>query len=162
MFTDRQLAAFKYLISQSRDASVLGKRLVLILLEKSERFTKEVCVTLESGLPEKGGYLGSELDDMMESLCEMSSDAGSTHIDGLLAVLGVDFVFSSHDGVFKMNTEMSAPERRRESTCYTFWLAKKLYSRDAIRVFIDRKEFEWVDLTRPGLYPKLEPHSVAL
>jgi hypothetical protein len=169
MVTTKQIAALKYLVAASKHGNDTAKRVIWFLIDKSNRLSKEVCVTLTQG---QEGYSAEEIDEIVRTLHGITSCNGTTHLNEIFKVTGTDFVFDLHyghfgsDGSFDTSgmfpgapthmvldpklTILNQPRR------YTFWLSKKMYSKSAERIPVTRKEIKAIDLSKPGLYLAFE------
>lgn len=173
MFTTKQIAALKYLIFNAKDGTELSKRVLAFLIESSERLTKEVCLSLVAN---REGYTAEEISAAGLGVGCMNSSQGTTHLNEIFDVMKCKLSFSLHYGDFDPTREndpfncdgqfagldlskVHRPGLAREGmpTRYTFWLSKKLYSRQATLVIATREELEQINLKQPGLYPELEP-----
>lgn len=158
MVTDKQIAALKYMIFISKDGREMAKKILFCLINKSERLTKDVYFTLT----QKEDWLNrEEVDRNARSVGAMQSVNCSTHLNEIMEVLGADLRFSVHYGHFSsvgsFNTEGMFPSAREGDRAdapmrYTFWLARKLYSRSATEVAVSRAELDAIDLKEHGLY----------
>ncbi len=174
MITARQVAALKYLIAASRHGTDAAKQLIWFLIENSAHLSKEVCVTLTEG---KEGYSEDEIRALAMSLNQITRTSGTTHLNEILKVMGVEMSFSLHFGHFGADGEVDSsgifpgvpPEKVSDPKLtnlnmpcrYTFWLAFSHFARSAECVPVTRKQIETFDLSRPGMYPELEPLQLA-
>lgn len=120
--SQQQIEALKYLILQSKNADELAKRVLFLLIEKSNGLTEDVSITLwESGdLPRE--EIASAVRHTMNSV------HGTTHLSELLALSGSNMDFTLHyghyvDDKFDNTGQMGGDHQLR----YTFWLARGLY-----------------------------------
>ncbi len=153
MVTKKQIDTLKYIVAMSWDISDRTKKLLLILLEKSENFTKEVHITLKMSDEEPKGSImniGYDID-------RLNSSNGNTHMNELLSLIG-EFRFSIHYGRFTAKGEFSTDGQFEKSEnaipCYTFWLAKKTYSNVSDEVIISLEEIDAKEIICE-LYPRL-------
>jgi hypothetical protein len=173
--TPKQIAALKYMIFIAKNGTHLSKRILAILIDKSENLTREVCLTL---VAEREGFSGEEIDIAARGMHTMQSSDGTTHINQLMLAMGTDLRFDVHYGDYdpaRAGDPFSSAgqfpgwdpalvhDPDPEEACredmpmrYTFWFAKGHYSRTAALVTTTREELEKIDLRRPGLYPRFE------
>lgn len=173
MFTLKQIAALKYMIFKARNVNGLSKRVLVFLIESSERLTKEVCLSL---VADREGYTADEIKVAAYGVHDMQSSNGATHVDQILHVMGSELGFSFHYGDFdpartddRFNNDGQLASFNRSQVTrdgliregmplrYTFWLSKESYSREAVLVTPTREDLEQINLEKPGLYPSLEP-----
>lgn len=173
MFKSKQIVALKYMIFRSKDGNELSKQVLALLVDSSERLTKDVCLSL---VADREGYTIDEISTVVSGVGEMQNSYGTTHINEILDVMGSKLKFSYHygdfdpsrtddsfncDGQFAGHSEskVSRPGLVREGMPlrYTFWLSKDDYSRQATLVVATREDLEQINLKKPGLYPSLEP-----
>ena len=173
MFTTRQIAGLRYMIFNAKAGTDLSKRILAFLIDRSEELTKEVCLTL---VENREGYTADEISAAAYGVGAMQSSCRTTHLDELLCVMGSELCFSVHYGDFDPDragdlfnsdgqfagwdrTQVARDGKIREGMPlrYTFWLAKRLYSRRTALVASTREELEQINLKKPGLYPSLEP-----
>lgn len=150
-----QVAALKYMIFSSQDGTELSKRILAFLINQSEGFTKEVCLTL---VEDREGYTA---DEIRSASCTIHT----THLNQLFRIMGTEFIFSYHYGDFDPTrignpfsfagqfagadiSQVVDPEAIREGMPerYTFWLAKHCYSDQAMLIITTRKELERIDI----------------
>lgn len=172
MFTEKQIAALRYMIFNAKDGTELSKRVLAFLIESSERLTKEVCLSL---VADREGYTADEISAAGYGVGNMESCNGTTHIDQILHAMGSELGVSVHYGDFDPartddpfnsdgqftgwdRSRVSRPGQIREGMPlrYTFWLSKQDYSRQATLVVATREELEQINLKKPGLYRFLE------
>lgn len=161
----QQIKALKYLISITKDGAVLSKRLVMLLLDRSEGLTKEVCITLQDS---REGYTADEITEAARGFDALTSSTGVTFFDQIICAAGSEFRIGMHYGDFDptrkekpfsnagqfsgMPSSMLGknfdPEIVREGMPlrYTFWLSKENYSRKASLVIATREELEQINL----------------
>lgn len=174
--TDRQIAALRYLVDKSQEASDLAKQIVVFLVNASQGLTQEVCLTLVAG---RDGYSAKEITAAEKDVGGMVSANWTTHLNELLAAMGSDLVVSYHYGDFdpnrrgdKFNSDgifanlantpgitIVGPASTMKAGLplrYTFWLAKEHYSQEATLITATRQDLAGIDLNRPGLYPSME------
>lgn len=173
--TQRQIAALKYMIFIARPGVELTKRVLAFLIDQSEGLTKEVCLTLTEGCQ---GYSAEEINIAAHGMSAMRSCNSTTHLSEILDVMGSELDFDVHYGDFDPTREGDPfsnagqfagwdaslvrgqdAELVREGMPlrYTFWLARKFFSRGAVLVTTTREELEKINLKKPGLYPSIEP-----
>lgn len=168
-----QIAALKYLIFKSPNAGEMLKKLLALLIDRSENLQKEVCVTL---VENEHGFTAEEIGVMARDMNGLHSCNGQTHLNECMALSGSGFTFSVHYGDFDASRE---PKDRLNNDGqfegfptsqvvnprtliagtplrYTFWLARENYSDSAESVTLVRYEIDEIDLKKPGLYPDLE------
>ncbi len=167
MITEKQIAALRYVIFKAKNGTELTKRILALLIEKSENMTKEVCVTL---VEYREGYTKQEIDDAAHGLGAMKSCNCTTHINEIMHVLGSGFRFSVHYGDFdptrkkrfcssgifsgfpKDVVPMEGLTQEGLPMRYTFWLSKECCSEEATYVATTREELEKFNLGKSGLY----------
>lgn len=172
MFTEKQIAALKYLIYKAEVRDPRVKQIFGLLIDESKGLTEEVCLTLTEGAD---GYSAEEIDEIAHSQSQLVSANGTALISEVLQAMGSDFQISVHYGNFDPNrkkrpldtsgmfsgydrSQVDDPDLLKEGMPmrYTFWVAKGFYSRSARLVKATREMIENVDLNRPGLYKTLE------
>lgn len=172
MVTKKQIAALKYMIFVSRNDNELSKRILAFLIDKSEKLTKEVCITL---VADREGYTASEIENAAHAIGGMNSSSGTTHLHALLCLMGGKFSFSHHYGdvdptrignIFNNDgqfagfavSQVRSPNLAIEGmpTRYTFWFSKKDYSRQALYVVATRDILEKINIKKSGLYTSLD------
>lgn len=175
MTTKRQIAALKYLISAAKDGNPRVKQIMYFLIDRSERLTKEVCVTLTQDCE---GFTGNEIDRDARKMSSLASRNCSTHIDQIMIALGTKFRFCVHYGNFgndgKFDTSGMFPGMSKNLVLdekltilnapmrYTYWLASDYYSKTAKTIPVTRAELDAIDISKPGLYPDIENQSLAV
>ena len=75
MFTEKQIMSLKYLVFASKDGTCFTKRILAFLIDRSEGFTKEVCLTLTE---DKEGYAAKDIRKTADHLGTMLSTNYST------------------------------------------------------------------------------------
>ena len=156
MFTDKQIASLKYLIFRSKIASVTAKQLVALLIDPSEKLTREVHITLNQ---DQNGYTEEEVRQIGRSVDTFNSCNCDTHLTQILHAMGAELGFSLHYGHYRGNSfDTSGQFDGSASMSYTFWLAKEMYGRgyEGKEIFVAREDIEAIDISKPGLYPELE------
>ncbi len=172
MITQKRIAALRYLIFASTNGNDLSKRILALLIDRSEGLTKEVCLTLTA---DRDGLSADEIDSATHGIDFMLSSNGKTHLHEILSAMGSELSPSVHYGDFDPTRTGDAfssagqfegypssvvhdPELLRENMPlrYTIWLSKEPYSRQANLVTTTREELELIDLKKSGLYPELE------
>ncbi len=174
MLTPRQITALRYLIYRSTNGTELSKRILFLLIEASVNFTQEVCLTL---VEDREGFTGTEIHEAALGLGAMQSSNCSTFLDQILIAMGSPFCFSVHYGDFNPSRPkpfncdgifegwpleiVSSPDMATAGMPmrYTFWLAETSYTDSANLIVADYDRLNAIDITRPGLYPILEPHN---
>ena len=58
MFTSKQISALRYMIFSAKNGTELSMRVLAFLIESSEEFTKEVCLSL---VADREGYTADEI-----------------------------------------------------------------------------------------------------
>ncbi len=157
MFTSKQISALRYMIFSAKNGTELSMRVLAFLIESSEEFTKEVCLSL---VADREGYTADEISAAARGVDAMVSCNGTTHLQELLAVMGSDLHSSFHYGDFdpaRTDRPFNCDEdlglfSENMPPRYTFWLAKKHYSKQATLVVATREELERIDLNKPDLY----------
>jgi len=171
-FTEKQIAALRYLIFRAKNGTDLSKRVLAFLIASSEGLTKDVCLTL---IENREGYSADEIHEAGRGVGGLQSSCGTTFIDQILIAMGSTLAVSVHYGDFDpsrpsnpFNTDgqfagwpkdkLSQPESGRTGMPlrYTFWLSKRPYSRQASLVVATREALEKINLKKPGLYTDLE------
>ena len=164
MVTPEQIAALKYVIFKSKKDNDLAKRILALLLDKSEGLTKHVYITLQQ---DREGYSAEEVNAAAHAVDGMCSCNGNTHLNELLQIAGSALVVSLHYGdypaggiKFSTRGQFTSVEGSSDPPLrYTFWLEDDLYGRSRktrTEIRTDRGELEKIDLKKPGLYPTLE------
>lgn len=172
MVTRKQIAALKYMIFASKNGIPLSKQILSLLIDRSQKLTKDVCLSLVEG---REGYVADEISAAAHSVGAMRGSNCTTHLGALCHLMGVKFTFSVHYGDFDPTRKgdpfnnsgqfsglpaktVRDPKLARKGMPmrYTFWLAKKAYSRQAELIETNREELEKIDLKKSGLYPGLE------
>ncbi len=172
MVTKKQIAALKYMIFNSKNGTPLTKQILALLIDRSEKLTKDVCLSL---VEDPQGYTAEKIEEAAHGLDAMISGNCITHLDALCYLMGSKLGFSVHYGDFDPtrdgdpfdvsgmfpgfpNNKVSDPKLTLEGLPmrYTFWLARKYYSRNAELLQITKDELEQIDLKKPGLWPNLE------
>lgn len=172
MITQTQIAALKYLIFNAKNGTELSKRVLTFLIDQSQGLKREVCLTL---VEDREGYTGKEIDSAARGVSGMVSCNCTTHLGALASLSGSELFFSVHYGDFDPKRSgdkfssagifagaplsmVSHPSNAQEGLPmrYTFWLAKKHYSRTAELVTATRKDLDLIDLNKSGLYPNSE------
>lgn len=173
MATARQISALKYLIANSKDSKDILKQLLFYLIDGSNGLTEEVSLTLTEG---QYGYTKESVNTAAYGLGNMTSCGGSTHLDAMMKLAGVELNFSVHYGHYeagKLNTEGMFPgygdlapghenDRENMPLRYTFWLARGSYGHTGQGkplVTPSLEELSAIDLKKTGLYPALEASS---
>lgn len=160
------------MIFKAKDGTDLSKKILALLIDRSERLTKEVCLTL---VADREGYNAEEIDSAAHGLGAMQSCNCSTHLDQLLHLMGSGLQFECHYGDFDPNRDGDpfssagmfagfpremVPDKELiiegMPVRYTFWLSAQIYSRQATLVVATRENLEQIDLEKPGLYPTFE------
>lgn len=95
MITNEQISALRWIIFHSKDGNELTKRIMVFLIDSSERLTKEVYISLA---PDREGYNTSEIIIASHNIHNMNSDNCSTHINTILRAMGSEFRFESLNG----------------------------------------------------------------
>jgi hypothetical protein len=170
---EEQIAALKYLIFRAKNGNCdLSKRILTLLIDKSERLTKDVCISL---VDNREGYSGEEIENAAVGIDNMLSSLGTTHLDQILHAMNSAFSFRFHYGDYDssrqddpFNNDGQFPGWPKDKvqaeglvlegmpTRYTFWLSRVPYSRVAEAITISREELDQVDITKSGLYPTLD------
>jgi hypothetical protein len=155
MFTQKQIAALRYLLFKAKDGTDLSKRVLAFLIEQSDGLSREVCLTLAEN---QEGYAAEEILSAAFGVHGMLSGNGTTHINRILHAMESDLLFSHHSGDFDPTRKGDpfSSGLNRSSTGFTFWLAKEYYSRQANLVSATREELEKINLKKSGLYPEIE------
>jgi len=155
--TDRQVAALRYMIFNAQNGTDGMKKILSLLIDKSEGFEKEVFTTLT----ESEEFTGDEIHEDAASMAAMQSSNCTTHLNQLFLLMDTDFQFSVHYGHMAQGGEFDttgqfpgSPDHPThtgdEPVRYMFWLARTPYSTSANRVSISRQEIDHVDLSKPG------------
>lgn len=169
MFTTRQIAALKYIIFNLNNETELPKRVLAFLIESSDGFTKEVCLSLVDG---REGYDAGQITAAAHGVDNINI---TNYLCQILDVMGSEFKFSVHYGDFDpsrvdgpLNTDGMFPGLKKSQVSrkglvrkdmplrYTFWLSLTPYSPQAKLVVATMEKLNQIDLTRPGLYPESE------
>ena len=169
MFTTRQIAALKYIIFNLDKETELSKRVLAFLIDSSEGFTEEVCLSLVDG---REGYDAGQISAAAHGVDNINI---TNHLCQILDAMGSGFKFSVHygdfdpsrvgdpfnsDGMFPGIDESQVSRkglvREGMPLRYTFWLSRTPYSRQAKLVVATMEKLNQIDLTRPGLYPESE------
>ncbi len=180
MKTKRQIAALRYMIFNAKNyknekVNTLAMQVLAFLIDKSEQLTKEVCLSL---VADREGYTAEEITEAAYAVGGMQSSNGTTHLDGLMSLIGGGFTTSVHYGDFDPTREgdphntdgqfagwdvskVQDPGLVIEGmpTRYTFWISKGQYSRGAELVVATRAELDEINVRNSGLYPSLEKHD---
>jgi len=165
--TPKQIAALKYLITESKDGRDLTKRILFFLIDASKGMTRNVSVGLSQ---DREGYTAKEINEAGHGMSSLQSCNCSTHLDELTTLMGCRLGFSLHYGAYDEKGHFStygqfahqdggfdAPMR------YTFWLTEEDYGHcgSVRRLVTSREELEAIKLWKPGLYPSLEAQDHA-
>ena len=145
--TEIQIAALKYLIAKSKDASELSKQVMFYLIDQSEGFSKEVAISFSG---RTGDYSNEEAMDIVFGVHDMESSNGSTHLDALMKLSGCVFTFSQHGGHYKKGIFNA------RTTGGTVWLSKNNYGHNTNELIIlptpKKDEIQKINLKKNGLY----------
>lgn len=141
MFTEKQITAVKYLITASRDGYALSRQIMCLLVDHSERLTKEVCVALLEG---DQGFTSREINDVAHGVSILTSARGGTYVDQIMILMGTAFHFRT----------LCVREESGLMRC-TFWLSEKPFSEKARIVHVTRATLA-AALEKSALYPALE------
>lgn len=170
MCTARQVAALKYLTFSNIKKGTLAKQILSILIDASEGLTKDVCLTL---MEDREGYSADEIEKAVANISQVLSSAAPVRFNELLILTGSNLRFCLHYGDFNPNRAgdkfdtsgqfasmgLQRSQVSKESLLtkgmplrYTFWLAQKYYSREAVFVAVTREVLEAtnVDASREG------------
>lgn len=161
MFSEKQIAALRYLIANADVDSEMAKRILFFLLENSNGLTQEVAVSF---FQDKGGYTAEEVGQAGHGIGVMQSANSTTHMNALMQLMGADMDFSIHYGhydtsigEFSTNGQFTGGKPLR----YTFWLSQSQYGKNTQQLKIlatpSKGELAKIRLDKPGLYPILEP-----
>lgn len=171
MVTAEQIAALKYLIAMSKDGTDTVRRILFFLINASNGLTEQVSVSF---IQDKDGYTHGEINKAAHALGAMESSNGATHLDEMMRLMGTPLNFSVHYGHYdetgKFDTEGMFPglktlapghenDRDGMPLRYTYWLAEGMYGHSGQwrpLVTPSREELMAIDLTKPGLYPRIE------
>lgn len=144
MITKKQIAALKYMIIKTPMASDLLKQILILLILRSGRLTRDVRIVIST----TQGYSSNDILEATNGLQEMSSCNGKTHLGALVHLIGSRLQFCWHN-----TTNQYGSLARRTNCCYTFWLAKKPYSKKARQVRVSKEILDGVNIRESGLYP---------
>ena len=154
MTSNRQIDALKVLVSASADLKPMNIRLYHHLIERSKGFTREVAVVLT----EESGFTAKEIRELALNFERGRSRHGSTRIHEVLIAMGIEWKVSTHygnlkDGVLDSFGQFPGipADRGGHGDCkapmrYTFWLAKRHYSKDATVVRCSKEMLEKITL----------------
>lgn len=165
--TKKQISALIEVVRSSRDLSELSKKLLILLIKKTDRFRRQVHITLSEV---DSGFSAEEIRDIANSTSCSTSSNRVTHLNELLQIAGTKMRFSFHYGHFVDGRFITAgqfagfPEERvadkdtileGQPLRYTFWMAHKPYSADSVEVVVSREEINSIDPKFSELYPFL-------
>jgi hypothetical protein len=164
----KQIKALKYLLLNSRDAkSIITRKLLLFLIDKSNELTRDVCITLWET---DSGFSAKEIRKIQGEFNSMCSGNRTTHVTEILVAMGSNFCFSDSYGDFdptrrpdpfdnsvQFSGSTSSPKKHVEAKPFraTFWLSKKRYTRNSKFLKVDRELLEKIE-AKSGLYKRLE------
>jgi hypothetical protein len=95
--TPKQIAALKYLITESKDGRDLTKRILFFLIDASKGMTRNVSVGLSQ---DREGYTAKEINEAGHGMSSLQSCNCSTHLDELTTLMGCRLGFSLHYGAY--------------------------------------------------------------
>ena len=147
MITKKQIAALKHMIIKAPVASDLLKQILILLILRSGRLTRDVRIVIST----TQGYNSNDILEAANGLQEMCGCNGNTHLGALVHLIGSRLLFC-----WDNTTNQYGSLARRTNCCYTFWLAKIPYSRTARRLRVSKADLDNVDIANSGLYPHLE------
>ncbi len=169
MITEEQLSALKYIIFQQRDVIEPTKQLLSLLIDESQALTRDVCTTLSA----KDGISAEMISLIAREVDRLMSESGSVYLNELIKLMGTDFLFSLHYGHYVVGEKnhldkagmfagidpsrvlTSSPARSVEQghpVRYTFWLARKCYSKEAELFETTEEKLKAVDLSEPRVH----------
>ncbi|OHB15957.1 MAG: hypothetical protein A2431_03710 [Candidatus Zambryskibacteria bacterium RIFOXYC1_FULL_39_10] len=115
--SQKQIEAIEYLITKSKDATQFAKKVVIWFLRQTDGMTKSVALSV----PEQ--FLGEEASQIEDSVHDMNSVSGSTHIDSVFQAAGTEMRLQHHRGTF-FDGEFNGGRGR------TIWCSWEWYSRN--------------------------------
>ncbi len=118
-------------------ASDVLKRILILLIESSRRMTSDVQITIS----DVEGFSQTRIRWTVSDFGCMVSLNGNVHLGALVHLTGSMLVF----GIQNTSTT--------EVFAYTFWFAKKPYSKNARQVRVSKEILDGVDIKESGLYP---------
>ena len=136
MITKEQIAALKYMIIKAPTSDFL-KRILILLIKSSKGMTCDVQLTISAGEM----FNKEEITSITSDLEGASSLNGHINLGALVHLTGSKLVFCCH------NTSTA------KVFAYTFWLAKKPYSKKARQVRVSKEILDGVNIRESGLYP---------
>lgn len=145
MITQKQIAALKYVIFQTKNVSELAQQLLAFALDASEGLSKPVRFRLE---PNFCGYDATELSAAWSSLSLMHSSLGTTHLNELMKI--ADEHWTTWLSLDDVGCELIIGS----------WEDKTIGVKMPITP-VSRRELELIDVTRPGLYEHGEKAQAA-
>ena len=135
LITDKQRRALELVVARSVDATELGKKAVIWLLRQSHDVSRNVVATFSAQQGAK---------QIADSVHDMLSSGGSTHLGERIALMGVRFWISSHGGSFPITDEL----RSKIEGVYTIWVSSRSrYDHDAEILQVDMNAIQAVSLT---------------
>jgi hypothetical protein len=144
----KQVAALKYLIYKSKDASELSKQVMVYLINQSMGFTKEVAISFLGGMY---GYSDKEARGIVYGVHGMQSSNGSTHLDAMMKLANCNLNFSHHQGCYENETFNSG-----KSVSGTVWLSNHPYGHKTKKLIVlptpEKRIIQKINLEKNGLY----------
>jgi hypothetical protein len=134
--SDKQISALKFMIIRAPTSDLL-KQILILLIKNSRGMTCDVQITISAGEM----FNTEEITSIASDLEGASSLNGHINLGALVHLTGSKLVFCYHN---TSTTEVFA---------YTFWLAKKPYSKKARQVRVSKEILDGVNIRESGLYP---------
>lgn len=156
MFTKKQIDALKILIYESKDCDVLAKKLLLFLINRSEKLTRQVTLTLTE---REGGFSRDEVRKICLEADRLSSVEWNTHLYEIFCAMGTRFFFSMHFGHYNENGRFDHSGQFSCNTTkmrFTFWLSKSPFG------YKDKGNLLKLKITRKGLVNVRLPNPMIL
>ncbi len=136
-----QTEAVKYLIIHSKDATELAKKILFFLLEQPEALKISTCITVIEG---SDGFSKKDVLNIYNSIHDMKSSNGTTHLNEIMKVAGSNFLFFAHAGAFHPDGEFKEYDNLLS---YTVWLSDNRYDFKAKRKSLTKETLIEIELS---------------